>query len=239
MNLELVLSPKKEKENHKEYAYRLLRDNIMTLHILPGTMINEGELSELLNISRTPVHEAVMKLKDEMLVDVFPQRGSQVSRLDTKAFREGLFLRLTVEPAILIRITGHVHSGYLDRLRENLEQQSQIVEQAWEWEKKIKEFLKTDDQFHRIIYEAAQMPHIWAAVRSVNSHYDRIRYMDALVNRVDLEKLHQHHKRIFYYLLMGGMSEEEVRQFYAAHLSGYEKNLHHILETYAEYFTQI
>ena len=46
--MSIKISEKREKENNREYAYRLLRSNIMTLQLMPGTTLNEGELTELL-----------------------------------------------------------------------------------------------------------------------------------------------------------------------------------------------
>ena len=75
----LLISPRLEGENNREYAYRVLRQNIITLQFAPGQTLSEAELSEKLEMSRTPVHEAVMMLKNEWLVDVQAQRGSSVS----------------------------------------------------------------------------------------------------------------------------------------------------------------
>lgn len=85
----IILSKRIEKENNREYAYRVLRDNIMTLQLLPGTTINEGELAELFHTSRTPIHEAVLMLKEEYLVDVYPQSGSKISRIQLDILKEG------------------------------------------------------------------------------------------------------------------------------------------------------
>lgn len=235
MNGTFKLSPRREQENHKEYAYRLLRDNIMTLQLVPGTSINEGELSALLNVSRTPVHEAVMKLKDEVLIDVFPQRGSRVSRIDVDIFKEGYFLRHTVEPAILSLIAGHVSQIGQETLKENLMQQQSVVQGSGD----VDEFLKLDNRFHHIIYQIAERPHTWEAVRSVNTHYDRVRYMDAIINASNLDDFYQEHKKIYYYLLMGIPGEEELRTFYAAHLGSFQKKFQRIMELYPDYFSKI
>lgn len=87
----IILSKRIEKENNREYAYRVLRDNIMTLRLLPGTTINEGELAELFHTSRTPIHEAVLMLKEEYLVDVYPQSGSKISRIQLDILKEDIF----------------------------------------------------------------------------------------------------------------------------------------------------
>lgn len=80
-SLPLLISPRLEGENNREYAYRVLRQNIITLQFAPGQTLSEAELSEKLEMSRTPVHEAVMMLKNEWLVDVQAQRGSSVSMI--------------------------------------------------------------------------------------------------------------------------------------------------------------
>ena len=69
-------------ESHAEFAYRVLRSNILTLNMKPGMVINEKEIAAQLKISRTPVHEAVLKLKYEFLIDVRARKESKVSYID-------------------------------------------------------------------------------------------------------------------------------------------------------------
>ena len=69
----MILYEKKEKESRKEYAYRILKENIMSLELKPGELLSEVELSEKLNISRTPIREVLMRLKNEHLIEVKPQ----------------------------------------------------------------------------------------------------------------------------------------------------------------------
>ena len=64
--------------------------NIMTLQLQPGCQLSEAELCEQLAMSRTPVHEALMMLKSEWLVDVLPQRGSIVSKISVPYLNEAL-----------------------------------------------------------------------------------------------------------------------------------------------------
>ena len=62
---------KKEKgENNKQFTYRILKKNIMKLSLKPGEEISEVEISEALNVSRTPVREAIVKLKEEKLINL-------------------------------------------------------------------------------------------------------------------------------------------------------------------------
>ena len=87
--LPLLLDVRRMDENNRAYAYRMLRKNIMTLQLQPGCQLSEAELCEQLAMSRTPVHEALMMLKSEWLVDVLPQRGSIVSKISVPYLNEG------------------------------------------------------------------------------------------------------------------------------------------------------
>ena len=91
--LPLLLDVRRMDENNRAYAYRMLRKNIMTLQLQPGCQLSEAELCEQLAMSRTPVHEALMMLKSEWLVDVLPQRGSIVSKISVPYLNEGFAMR--------------------------------------------------------------------------------------------------------------------------------------------------
>ncbi|MCH1960595.1 GntR family transcriptional regulator [Romboutsia hominis] len=91
----MILYEKKYKETGKEYAYRILKDNIMSLELKPGELLSESDLSEKLNISRTPIREVLMKLKNEHLIEVKPQSGTYVSLMDSKIIDEAIFMRST------------------------------------------------------------------------------------------------------------------------------------------------
>lgn len=234
MNTEqpITVLERKKKENHKEYAYRVLRYNIMTLQLLPGTPIVESILCEQLHISRTPIHEAISKLKEESLIDVFPQRGSYISPINLNNFREGYFLRLTIEPAIIKQIQGCISEKNSQLLLDNLNRQKEITETT----RDADEFLKLDNAFHKIIYEIAEKRLTWTAMRSVNSHFDRVRYMDTIINKADLNRIYQEHKWLYNILLIGIHSETEIHRFYEKHLGSFWEKFYSLLEQYPDYF---
>jgi Transcriptional regulators len=228
----LQLQKKRDKENNSEYAYRLLRYNIMTLHLPPGTILNEGELSDILGISRTPIHEAVIKLKSEYLVEVYPQSASKVSLIDLEILKEGVFLRSLVEPAILRNIAGQINSEVLKPLKQNLDSQ----QNALELEDPVDTFFKLDDEFHHLMYNIANKSKTWYAIKSVSSHYDRVRYIDAILSKTDLKDLYDEHKKIYHLILMGLPYEYDLNQFYNKHLGTFYKNFESLMEQYSNYF---
>src|SRR6187551_2693773 len=60
---------------HERVAHRL-RQMLVENRILPGAKLNERELSEVLNVSRTPLREAIKMLAAEGLVELLPNRGA-------------------------------------------------------------------------------------------------------------------------------------------------------------------
>ncbi|MDD3219463.1 MAG: GntR family transcriptional regulator [Lachnospiraceae bacterium] len=228
----MQIAERKDGENNREYAYRVLRKNIMTLQMTPGTPINEGEISEQLGISRTPVHEAVIQLKAELLVDVIPQSGSKISYIDINILKEGCFLRESVEPILIKEAAGKVLPEWMERLKENLMQQEQVMEE----ENAVDDFFKLDDKFHKLIYQLSGKPTIWEAVRRVCSHYDRVRYMDAIMQSGNLQNIYKEHQKLYHILLLGIPEGFMIDEYYKNHLTIYKKHFSEHVEEHPEYF---
>lgn len=165
-------------ETNSDYAYRLIRRNIMNLYLKPGAVLNEAELSDQLGMSRTPIREALILLKNEGLVDIMPQRGSRVSHISLSLVREGYFMRRILETAIIREIAGALSSEQTAALKANLELQRQ--ELARYVDKLSDDFFDLDDDMHRMLYEFSNRNHIWSALHGVNSHYDRVRYLSLI-----------------------------------------------------------
>lgn len=101
----------------------------MTMQLLPGETLNEAELAEIFHVSRTPVHEAVIMLKEEMLVEVYPQSGSKVSYININTLKEGYFMRSVLEPEILATLAGSLSQDYVEKIKENLDLQKKVLEE--------------------------------------------------------------------------------------------------------------
>ena len=69
--------------------------------------MNIKTISERLNVSRTPVRDALIKLAKEGLVDVIPQKGTSVSKIDLKRVEEERFLRESLELRAIEIFTGY------------------------------------------------------------------------------------------------------------------------------------
>ena len=65
-------------------AYYAIRELIVSLDLRPGSVVNERELMERLELGRTPIREAVRRLAQEQLVEVFPRRGTFVTNVEIR-----------------------------------------------------------------------------------------------------------------------------------------------------------
>ena len=101
-----IFSERKNGETNSKYAYRLLRESIMSFKLLSGEALDETVISEQFGTSRTPVREALILLKNEKLVDILPQKGSKVSFIDLNLVRQGYFTRRVIETAIFKETAG-------------------------------------------------------------------------------------------------------------------------------------
>src|SRR5918912_1906760 len=74
-----------------------LRDAIIRAELAPGRKLSENELANWLGVSRTPIREALVRLRDERLVAIVPQLGTYVSRISPQAVSDAHFIREALE----------------------------------------------------------------------------------------------------------------------------------------------
>ena len=169
----LNLSLFKENESVREYAYRTLRENILKLKLKPGDKISEKEISDTLSISRTPVREAFIRLSQEQLLEVLPQRGTYISKINTSQIAEFRFLRVTLEQAVMKLACEKFPPEYQQKIIDCLEEQSTCVKI-----KNYSRFFELDNGMHSIIFSGCEKPNIWQLMQNTNLNYIRSRVLD-------------------------------------------------------------
>lgn len=95
----------------RSQVFDRLRDAIVSLELAPGTVLARHVLAEQFGISQTPIRDALMRLGEEGLVDIFPQHATVVSRIDVPAAREAHFLRRSIELEIVRGWRGRCPKG--------------------------------------------------------------------------------------------------------------------------------
>ena len=147
----MKISKQQPGENARMYAYRVILDNILHLELQPGSAVSENELSQILNVSRTPVREALIEMNRLGLVEILPQRGSFVTKIDYDLIEESKFLRLSLENSVVRLICSEgLSPHYLHLLKENMRLQKQY-EQSDDSDNSLMEL---DNDFHRLLFES-------------------------------------------------------------------------------------
>ena len=77
-----INASKRPKGSGTRWAYDTIRGKILSLDFAPGQALDEQELLASLGLSRTPIREALIQLAAEGLVEMLPNRGAKVARID-------------------------------------------------------------------------------------------------------------------------------------------------------------
>ncbi len=169
----MILYERNEKETGKEYAYRVLKDNIMSLELKPGELLSELELAEKLDLSRTPIREVIMKLKNEHLIEVKPQSGTYVSLIDMDLIEEAIFMRFAIEEKVLKLACEDFPDSVMLELEKNVFAQGIIAD----IDGGENEFHKLDTCFHELLFKGVKKEHIWESILNISTHYNRLRLL--------------------------------------------------------------
>ncbi len=169
----MILYEKHEKESKKEYAYRILKENIMSLELKPGELLSEVELSEKLDLSRTPIREVLMRLKNEHLIEVKPQSGTYVSLIDLDLIEEALFMRFALEEKVIKEACEYFPQDKIIELEKNIFAQNIIASM----EGGENEFHKLDTSFHETLFLGVKKKTVWESILNISTHYNRMRLL--------------------------------------------------------------
>src|SRR2546423_9725999 len=101
----------------------VIRDAIVRLDLPPGTAIDKAALCARLGVSRFPISEALGRLAAEGFVEVLPQRGTRVARIDLADCRQAMFIRRALETEAVPAIAPRAGASQLGALDRDLRQQ--------------------------------------------------------------------------------------------------------------------
>jgi DNA-binding GntR family transcriptional regulator len=152
--------------------YSDLRSELVSLRRRPGETISESEIALAYGVSRTPVREAILKLSDEGLVEIFPQSGIIVSRIPVAALPESIVIRKALEETTARLAAQRASSSQILTLRAIVERQRE-ADVAGNREA----FHQADEAFHAAIADVAGYPGIWKFIQQVKIHVDRYRLL--------------------------------------------------------------
>lgn len=172
-----------------EQLHRRLRTAIIRGDIAPGQTLSETEIGRSYAVSRQPVREAFIKLAQEGLLEVVPNRGTRVRRISMREALDARFVREAVEAAVAREAALHATADDVATLRRLVAGQRAVAPEDAD------AFLALDEAFHRALAVAARREHAWAAIEGLKARMDRARYL-SLDRATPLALIVRQHKAI-------------------------------------------
>ena len=225
----LKLPERLPRETGRDYALRVLKENIVNLEIAPGSQISENELSAALGISRAPIREALSELEKVKIVEIQPQKKTSVLLIDPALVEEARFMRSTLEDAVIGEVCMQRTEQDLFRLEENLTLQDLAFRSN-----ALDQVMIKDNEFHRYFFEISRKPEIYQLMQTLQIHFDRVRNLTlhTIIDRKILEE----HEAIFRCIRERDVENARIRL--RAHLERVQVDSSVVRKAYPQYFKQ-
>lgn len=192
----------------KDIAYDYLKEAILSNELKPGTPISEIAVAKELNISRTPLREAMRELEREGLIISYPDRGSFVSQVSPSDIDEIYELRSLIESWCLRQGIDRIDKNALNVVRSEF----QVAYDSNDWQL----FHEADRKLHGMIVDSAASPRIRSFMDILNAQSERVRRISARgISRS--EKSLKEHTAIIDAIMAGDV--EKAQQEIRKHLS--------------------
>lgn len=159
-------------------VYRILREEIVALRLIPGQLVSEKEIAEVLLASKTPVREALIRLELDGLVEIVPKSGTYVTPIRINKYMEACFTRLQLEIGAVRRAASQATDpGFVEDLDEIVKQQVEALR-----EENYVQFFMLDQALHQQFFIMAGMPGVWDLMVKTQADVNRMRHLKRLKN---------------------------------------------------------
>ena len=203
-----------------ERAYLLIRDQIVTLRLAPGSVIEEARLRQELGLGRTPIREALQRLAHENLVTFVPHRGTFVSDINLTDLHRLTEVRTEME-------------GYAARLAaeratapDRIKMEALMAELSTIDEADVHNLMRLDQRIHRLVYQATRNAFLQAMLEESFNLSLRIWFL-GLDRGVRLKEAVEEHRQLLDAIVSrdAPRAESVMRQ----HVAGFEHAIRKVL----------
>ena len=155
-----------------DQIYGHLRTAIVVGNIEQGALIQEPLVAIHFGVSRTPVREALLRLRSDGLVVIKKQSGTFIAPINPARVEEGILVREALEPRVVEIAADRLSAREL----ADLESETRLMADAAD-ANDGRAFIAADDRFHQVLIEAGGFPHIAEVIARVNAQLDRVRHL--------------------------------------------------------------
>lgn len=191
-----------KKVSYKDQIYQYLKESIVKGELLPGEVYSEKQFADKLNVSRTPVREAVLQLKNDDLIEIFNNRGFGIKVTSPDDLRQILQARLAIEGYSLSCLTQHEMD---ERWQETVDALKACQEKAAPFahdDSHHYEFMKADVEFHQAIVAFTKNAYLIRMANLMRTK-NELATVHSLQNKQRHSKAYEEHQRILDAVLAG------------------------------------
>ncbi len=224
------------KDGLSAQIYADLKTKIEEFEYKPGDRISEATLAKVYNVSRTPIKHSLARLENEELIDVLPQRGTYVSKIDTQHIHEFFTIRMLLEVSILDEVISNSKPSLISNLKTNIQAQKNLVNEISTNNDidAARIFWKLDNDFHKIIFDSVGKGFIWEFIMSQSSQFNRYRLLTVSKDEQYLSDKIKEHQNIVKFIT--GETDVNPKALYNDHLfASLEQTISELKLQYPEY----
>ncbi|MBR6160054.1 MAG: GntR family transcriptional regulator [Lachnospiraceae bacterium] len=215
-----------------DQTYNRLRRDIMTLALMPGEPVSVAKIAERYNVSRTPAREAIVRLETDALVDIYPQIGTKISKIDVNRAKQEWFVRKTLEMGVIDGLFENVSDDDIPRMHEFCHKMELVSDRLNDPDMTF-EYLRCDNEFHAIAYYVAGQELAASIVSTSMTHYNRVRLLVDMENANKDRTLATHAQLI---RCIEAKDKEAYRKLLWQHMGYFEKDIEVLREARPELF---
>ena len=149
--------------------FKTIRDRIVYMEYPPGKLLPEKDLCDEFKVSRTPLREAIQKLKEMKLVTVIPRYGTYVSPVDINEIRSAFEVKIKLEGLAGEVAAKRITADKLAEMKALIEKADALLKVDGH-----RHLIELDAQFHEIIYQATQNPILQEMLENLHSRCARL-----------------------------------------------------------------
>lgn len=217
------------KNSGGEAAYAVLRRNIVELRLKPGAVVSIKELCTNFGLNRTPARDALIRLSQEGLISLLPQRGVAIAKIDLTRVENERFLRASAEEKVMRAYLSKTRGpGDIPTLERLVARQRECLSKS-----EYRRNMALDDAFHRFFYDAVGLSGCADIIWHASGQYGRLRLLIDMDSDIS-EKVLEQHIEITKAIRNG--DEETLASLLETHLSKIEAEGKALCAVYPELF---
>lgn len=223
-----IMDAIEKRRTSADIVFEQIYDQIISLGLMPGEKISEAEVAERFGISRQPVRDAFNRLDNLELIQIQPQRATQIKKFSLPSISAARFIRLALEVEIVKTATLNWSDGHCAAFDDSLAAQEKALTHLDQVA-----FHRLDEDFHRLIAQTAQADFAFDLILEKKAQVDRICVL-SLKDSAGMRLLVDDHRRIYDCIKAGDAPAAE--RALRLHLSRIETTITKIHHEHADYF---